>query len=787
MAGRSFSVAAAMLVLTAALANSSAADAADTGAEAEAAAPADDGLAEVVVTAERRTESAARTPVSVSVLGSDALAKLAIVTESDLQTQVPGLTVKASSSSNQLNYSIRGQSLDAFSGVRPGVLPYFNEVQIAGAGSTAFYDLQSVQVLKGPQGTLFGRNATGGAVLFTTNRPTDELGGYISATGGNYNLFRAEGALNAPVVDDKLLTRTAFYYETHQGYQYNLYDNSHPGDVRRYGIRESLLIKPVAGVSNELVVDFAHSGGSSMSEVINSIYPAGSTNAPVPANFLFTPAVDSLLGPGAWASYLAAHPKADPAGIVAFTATQRTRGPYIIDIDSPTFHRANNWVVSNITTIDLANDLQLKNILGYTNLKSLDGAEFDGTPYDIDQRGTVGDDSRIRQVSDELQLLGKALDSKLDYVTGLFFSNEDHLERALSAVVDLGPLIPVTNQINDGDTKNKTYALYGQATYDLSGLGLEGLGVTAGGRYTSEKVSFLHEDDDVFIQNSHPGFVTPQSDTFKKFSWHAGLQEQLNPDWLVYATAQRSFRSGGFNFFSPPLPGLGNDGGGEYGPETATSVELGTKFQGRLADRPVRINADLYDMWVDDAQRVTYVAIFGAPAAVTVNVPKTRIRGLESDALFALTPWLNIGGSLNYTNAAFTENRVSILGATPVAFGPVPDVARWSGVAYTELTVPVRDTLQASLRAELYGQTSSTYSSTANTDNPGTGIPGYGLLNFRVGVEDSRAGWQLSGNLKNALNKVYYVGGVGFGSIFTYNDIVPGTPRTWQIELRYKF
>jgi iron complex outermembrane receptor protein len=189
----------------------------EPNAEGNSAASAPEELAEVIVTAERREESLSRTPVSVSVLSGDALSQQAIVTESDLQTKIPGLGVKASSGSNQLNYVIRGQSLDSFSGVRPGVLPYFDEIQVAGGGSSAFYDLQSVQVLKGPQGTLFGRNATGGAVLFTTNRPTEELGGYISATGGNYNLFRTEGALNAPIVPQALLGRVAFYYETQQG------------------------------------------------------------------------------------------------------------------------------------------------------------------------------------------------------------------------------------------------------------------------------------------------------------------------------------------------------------------------------------------------------------------------------------------------------------------------------------------------------------------------------------------------------------------------------------------
>lgn len=761
--------------------------AADVGvADASSSAVAPEEMSEIIVTAQRREESLARTPVSMDVLSSDALAERHIVTESDLQAAVPGLGVKASSGSNQLNYVIRGQSLDSFSGVRPGVLPYFNEVQVAGSGSTGFYDLQSVQVLKGPQGTLFGRNATGGAVLFTTTKPTDDFGGYVTASGGNYNLFRSEGALNVPIVPQEILTRVAYFYETHQGYQTNLFDGSHPGDVRRYGIRGSIVFQPNDAFQNYLVVDYAHSGGSSISEIINSIYAPGSTNAAVPANFLFTPAVDSLLGPGAWATYLSAHPGAYPGGIVAYTALQRARGPYTIDIDSPTFHHANNLVLSNISTLDLSHDMQIKNIFGYTSLRSFDGAEFDGTPYDLDQRNYGGDDSRYRQLSEELQLNGKTLGELLSYVTGVYVSDEYHPERAVSDIVGLQPFIPVTNQVNDEETRNRTYAGYAQGSYDLGSL-MHGLSVSLGARYTSEDVFDKHVGDDVYLTNPHAGYTTPLTDTFNRLSWHAGVQEQLTDDLMLYLTSQRSVRSGGFNYFSPPLPGLGSFGGSEYGAETATDVELGAKYQGYFVGLPTRFNIALYNQWVLNAQRVTYVDIFGSPSAVTVNVPRTLVRGVETDGTISPVSWLTLGINGAFTNAAFTSNEVSIFGGAPVAFGPVPDVARWSGLVFSEVNVPVAAQMKGTARVEVYGQTASTYSSTEATLNPDTGLPGYGLVNFRLGLDQTQQGWSVSANLKNAFNHVYYVGGVGFGSIFTFNTIVPGDPRTWQVEARYKF
>lgn len=146
------------------------------------------------------------------MVGAEALAKQAITSERDLQFATPGLTVRTSQNDNQLNYLLRGQTVDAYTSSLPSVLPYVNEVQVGGAGSNAFFDLQSVQVLKGPQGTLFGRNSTGGAMLFTTAKPTGERTGYGAARYGRFNDMQVEGAVNGPVSGDKLLARVADYY-----------------------------------------------------------------------------------------------------------------------------------------------------------------------------------------------------------------------------------------------------------------------------------------------------------------------------------------------------------------------------------------------------------------------------------------------------------------------------------------------------------------------------------------------------------------------------------------------
>jgi iron complex outermembrane recepter protein len=425
-------------------------------------------------------------------------------------------------------------------------------------------------------------------------------------------------------------------------------------------------------------------------------------------------------------------------------------------------------------------------VLGYVYRDAQDAGEFDGTVFTADDNGDVGRGGTLRQFSEELQLIGKAFGQRLDYVFGVYYSSEKDDTRSLSRIFEFEPFIPATIQINNGVTTNKTIAGYGQGTFDLSDtVGIEGLGITAGVRYSSEKVKFARRADDFFLTNPNPAFVNPQEDTFKSTSWQFGLQYQATSDLLLYAVTRRSNRSGGFNYFAPPVPGFGNEAGGEYRPEVATDVEGGVKYRGDIGI-PLRFNLAVYNMWVDNIQRSNYVQIFGSLAGITVNVPKAQITGFELDGSINPTDWLQLGGNLNYTNARFTDNIVAVFGNPAVAFETYPDTPKWSGVAYANVSAPVTDKLRATVRGDVYAQTSTFFSSTGTTLNPGTKFSGYTTVDFRVGLE-SIDGWSLSANLKNAFNEVYYVGGVGFSSLFAVNTAVPGDPRTFLVEARYKF
>lgn len=737
---------------------------------------------EIIVTAQRRSETLERAAVAVSVVSAQTLAEKAITTETDLQVAVPGLTVKSGQNENQLNFSLRGQSVDPFSSSRPSVLPYFNEIQVGGVGGTALYDLSSVQVLKGPQGTLFGRNSTGGAVLYTSAKPSNTLGGYITGRIGNYNARQLEGAINLPIVRDVAMLRVAGFLSRRRGYQLNLFNNQRLGEIRRENVRVSLTVKPTPGVSNETVVDYGRSNGASLSSVVYSVNPLGAPSF-IPFNFLYSPLVDTAFGPGAFAAYLAAHPKADPRGLIAFGQTQAARGPYIVNVDSPNFYRQRKLIMSNITTIDLGGSIKFKNIFGYVRSRFAGAGEFDGTPYGIDGNGPEGRAGLIKQVSEEAQVLGQALGNRLDFVAGVYLTKETDNTRSTSVIFDFAPISPPVLQINDGKFTNRTSAVYAQGSFAISG----GLKATVGARYTRENVRFVRAPDDTYVTSPLAIYNFNQRDTFKKLSWTIGLEDQLSQSTLVYIKSRRSFRSGGFNYFSPPTVGFGSLTGGEYRPEVATDVELGLKYRGRLGSMPARFSAAAYSMKVKDIQRAFYAAIFGNLAAITVNVPEAKITGIEAEATIDPTQWLTLGANGNYTNARFTKNTVDVVGNPQARFDTYPDTPKYSGAVFAALNVPVGERLSGSLRGDVYSQSSTYFSSTGKSLTPGTKLPGYTLVNLRVGIEDKLAGWSVAGLVKNLTKKVYYTGGVGFGNIFSLNTAVPGEPRTFLLEGRFKF
>ncbi len=736
--------------------------------------------ADIVVTARRREESLSRVPVSISAISGDDLAKRQILSESDLQLTTPGVTVRQNLSQNQLNFSIRGQGVDAFSNSSPGVLPYINEVQVSASTATSFFDLEGIQILKGPQGTLFGRNATGGAVLYQTHKPTNQFEGYMSARVGNLGQAGLQGAINFPLVDDTVLLRVSGDYNKTDGYVHNVFRDTHTGGRDARSVRAALTIRPLEGLTNELVAQYGWFGGTNADPFLYSVNACGLTNNG------YTPdsTTACLYDPSfpAFAAFLAAHPGVYPDGAKALEGFVRTLGKFTAYNDFPARHRARAGFISNATTYEINDNLTLKNVIGFTKSRANEQNDLDGTPYPVfgarSPADPVGETFRTRQFSEELQLQGKTADGSLNYIIGGYYSFQRDRQDYPLLAFDISPDIPGTPVHYGWTTVDRSRALFAQATYRFG----DGFSATGGFRYTWETYSIEQQPGTLF------GAAPSEKAKFSKPSWTFGIDYQASDDLLLYIATRGSWRTGGFNGFSPPINTTADNGGNLFLPETVKDVEIGAKFAGRLGDVPFRFNFAAYNQWIDNIQRTAYFVLNGNPLSFTANIPKAKVTGLEADAFVRPVSWLELGGSVAYADARFTSPRVTFFGNT-VDFGPYADTPRWSGSAYTQISAPLAgDAGTVVLRAELYGQTGQFFSNLNDSINPETRLPGYVLGNVRVSWEEPfSTPITISGFAKNIGNRGYWVGGVPEGANLGVNIASWGQPRMYGMEIKFEF
>ena len=734
-------------------------------------------LQSIVVTARRTAERLQDVPVAVTAISTLALTEQRIESQVDLQYATPGLTVRETGSSDQLNYAIRGQSIDAFSFASPAVVAYFNEVQVGGGASTSLFDLDSIQVLKGPQGTLFGRNATGGAVLYSAKKPTLDFGGFVRVGYGNYNNEEIEAALNLPVMTG-VAVRLSGKTQQRDGFQHNLLLGTSPNSIDSRVGRVGLLIAPPgSGFANDTMVQLGRYGGLTGQDKMtnaNGVNGAPSTYFD-PVTGKIQPLVQNIgavYGPGVKST----DPRVNALfnGLADFLTKQAKVGFYDLYSTAPDNRDGHQTLVTNTTTYELGDSAEIKNIYGYNKVLSKEISDIEGSPYDFLQVGggpganNQGYTFGTNQWSDELQVNGKV--DALKYIAGVFVSKEDSYTRIpLTVTGDLGApfLGPYDFTVSD-----KSKALYGQAAYAMT----DQLNLSGGLRYTWEDVSILQGADSLLkIVNAGN-----HSRSDSKPSWLIGVDYKLTPDLLLYFNQRGSWRTGGFNGTS----GASFPNAATFKPETTYDFELGAKYAGKLGSVPARINVALYDQHIKDVQRAPYLNI----SALAGNVNQARVSGLEVDTSFNLVSWFEVGASFSYADARYTDPRAVVAGANFI-FGPYADTPKTTGSAYFRASTNLPDAKgELALRGQVYTQSYFYYSNLNDTIVPGCRIDGYSLVNARAewnGIAGTKVDAALY--INNLADKQYEVGGFPLGAVTGSNATLPGTPRMFGVELGVKF
>ena len=658
-------------------------------------------LEEVMVTARRREENAQSVPIAITVLGGEEIDNLQINNLENLQTVVPELSVSgASGRPNSPVYGLRGiRPTEAIYGQDPTVAIYFDEFVLSPAqgSNLGIFDLASVQVLKGPQGTLFGRNTTGGAILFAPRRPGDEFAGDVMVGFGSYGRTEAQLGLDIPASDDLAFRVVARMIDS-DGYQTNVapgpLSGAKLGGEDTLNLRLSAVWNITDSVENYTVLSWDDKDMNGRGMVLQAVNPL-----PTPGNGNRVLCYDGPTNPnGNPNNVCGAELVPLPSIFDTLAGVQARDDVNDIESDMRQYDRIEAWSVINTTTAQLGSDLTFKTIAGYRDFESFSTINLDSTaiPGILTAGSNVPGILRapeqhvtLEHASLELQLLGTAFDDRLNWVTGLYGYYEEGFEFSPGDVNLL--ITPVTNPFAQrGDVENYSYSGFAQGTFALT----PALSLTAGARWTYDKREMTVSTQvpvACVVRNPVTGgplplsnCKVPLSDTFDQPTGTVSLDYKLRDDVLLYVASRYGYRSGGFNLrATQPIEYQ------PFDPETVLDAEIGTKADWSVGDWRMRTNVAVYHQWYDDIQRTVAVTNpAGVPGSTVQNAAKAEVFGVEIEQTIAPTDDLSLQINYAYTDPKYDEWREPATGAdlsaTPFHFTP-----EHSGSAQLTYTVPL--------------------------------------------------------------------------------------------------
>jgi iron complex outermembrane recepter protein len=756
----------------------------------------------ITVTARRVAEDVEKVPLNVTAISGDLLREQEIKTATDLQAVAPTLTVAGTLGSRDDDvFTIRGQS-QPFGGADPGVQTYFAEVPFNASGPGTFYDMQNIQVLSGPQGTLFGRSTTGGAVLFEPTRPQDEFGGYIDGQLGNYNFRELEGALNVPVVGDTLLVRAAFDVASRDGFTKDtvITGTSAPYTIDQDNLdyqsfRLGATWRPFSHFENYALFNYWHNHTNGTGDELTALGSEASLTAIATGEFEaagYPPAAAQFAANAAIGAF---YPQ-----LQAALANQQALGVRATTSDIVPLYRRDTWMGIDIARYDVTPDIYVRNIFGYLDDKTQSGFDYSGSYLPIlDVPNARTWETNSIQVSDELQVHGHTHDKTVDWIAG-YYHELDHpggyseVERDVFGGGTAFPPLSSTEiqSLGNGGTSD---AIYASATYDASSWA-NGLSLTAGGRYTwDHKVA----TNLTCAEPPAPGCPYPLTNAFAQPtltgnfhapSWTLAANYQVTEDTMVYATYRRGYKSGGFNSGVAPTSGFS-----EFQPEFLTDLEVGTKNNWTILGTPGRTNFDGYYGWYDDVQKNDLIDVDGIPSALTLNAARATVKGIDFDSTIVPNDHLDVTAFYTYTDAAYGTFSLpqAIIGTTEIG------VLNHTGnpFAYTPMnkfgvTAHLRFRIDRALGVPVfsvswYNQSRVWFTDLADEEPDGS-QGGYNLVNLRLdwnGFMGTSA--DLAFFVNNVADQVYKVGGNPLEHLTGTDSSIYGAPRMWGVELRYRF
>lgn len=719
-------------------------------------------LEEVIVTARKQAETIQDAPISVTAFSSGSIdsAQLTNLTEIGELTPNLNFSLGQSGGSSSVQAFIRGiGEADYMLTTDPAVGLYIDGVYIArtSGANVGLSDIEQVEILRGPQGTLFGKNSIGGAINLTTRVPDGSTSGQLEASVGRFDYRALKGYLQMPITD-QIAAGLAFSRERSEGWQKRP-TGGNGGEVDRLSARLTLAWTPTDSFSSVLSTDYTDQDQAAYANVILDVNP----NAPVL---------------GAYRNAGAQPPCCE------------TNSRFRSNADNPLAR--DDVLASGATwtnTWETSPSLTFKSITAYREVDADFGHDYDHSPARV---YAFGDETTQRQWSQEFQFLGDAFDGRLEWLAGLYWFKEkgsdfSTLEVAPEAVAS--SLLFDLNILSHNRQTSESRAAFVHANWHVT----DRLTIYGGLRYTWEEKQY--EKDGFRAVTGSPQFppftntagsdcsATGSASAGSPFSckadWTAsspklGLSYSLTEDMLIYAHVARGFRSGGFNGRPTELSLITS-----YDPEYLTSYELG--FKGEWLDHRLRSNMAIYYNDYSDKQQTVNVDAGSSGVFLTVNnAGEARIQGfeIESSALLGAGFQVNLG--LGYTDAEFIRWDDAVEG--DLTHRALPHAPEWTG------NLALQHTLSLGSWGELLSRIDASYKDDTWLDAENSEAllaDSYWLMNASIRYINADGKWEATLSGKNLTDEKALASGFDGANFF---GIIHGNyiaPRSWQLSLRY--
>ncbi len=704
------------------------------------AAPEEMG-ADIVVTAQKRSERLQDVPISVSAIAGDALQKQRVTQADELVSKIPNLQLTSTVGDNTPIFALRGVSMSDYSlNQASPVATYYDEVYKGNFAflGVAMFDLERVEVLRGPQGTLYGKNTTGGAVNLISRAPRlGETEGYFNLGYGNYNRMELNGALNVPL-GDTLAARVAVTIARADGW----FKNQLPGQpdlagVREYGVRGSLLFEP--------------------SDSVRFVLRAA-TSYQNPRNYGIYAQPEAINRPGLGRRQIEAN------------VTDR--------------RHARTYSVALTSTFDVSDTLAITSVTSWDKGSLSFYEDTDGTASELLE---IPYTDRATQFAQDLRLTSDFA-GPFNFILGAYFNREKVYNETTFEIgkdIDSDGLPGVTDQDcaiglplgclfrNSFDQLKKSYAVYSDASFEIT----DALKLRGGLRYTRDKGSQTNFESNALGPNGVlvVNLIPPSSLRYStsNLSGKIGFDYKIDRDALLYANYSRGYRAPSFNaqaFFDPSELSIAKA-------EKIDAFELGAKTQ--FADRRITLNAAIFHYSYSNQQ---FINIDPTTAAQTLlNIPSSRIMGGEAELTARASDMLTLRAGIGILDTKIKRGIVSGVDVRGNRLSNAPSFTFAGGFDATVIDGP-------SGKFSLHGDVSyatSQYFEVLNIPRLKQGA--YALLFGHIDWESADGRWNASIWGKNLTNKFYFTSRVdllsGFG--FDYNHI--GTPRTYGISVGTRF